>query len=243
MVVDTKQKLYKYVKVKLGSPVINVEITDDQLDIIVGDVIQRYSAFAISGENPSILRIPTVQGAFTYQLDSRVQSVSSVYLQSYGMFSYALPGGLIVTPSEFYASAVIPGGRMDILTVGSVISRIISFNKYFTTMPDFDYNSNSKILSFFEDISIKTSHFMIETALEYEPQQVDMIYNHPWIKDMCIAKAKMQWGTNIGKMNSTLVGGATLNYERIINEGQAEYDKLQEELFSKWTKPLGIYRG
>jgi hypothetical protein len=69
-----------------------------------------------------------------------------------------------------------------------------------------------------------------------------MIYNHQFVKDYATALVKRQWGNNIGKINATLINGATMNYDRILAEATAELDRLDADLLTKWSQPLPITR-
>ena len=77
----------------------------------------------------------------------------------------------------------------------------------------------------------------------YEPKDEDEIYNHPWVKEYALNLCKRTWGNNVGKYTTSLVGGATLNYERIISEANTELERLENDLYDKYTAPLPIMRG
>ena len=115
--------------------------------------------------------------------------------------------------------------------------------KYFDVVPAWDYNDNTKILTFFQDPSQYGSHILLELSMAYSPKATDMIYDHQWIKDMSIAKCKYQLGVNVGKYNGTLVGGASINYGDMKTEALADIERLNQELITRWSRPLGIYRG
>jgi hypothetical protein len=125
----------------------------------------------------------------------------------------------------------------------STLAEMSILEQYFDVEPNWDFNANSKVLEFFDTTGQTASKLIIEAYVMYEPQAVDMIFNHQWIKDYSTATTKKYWGSNIGKLNTTLINGATLNYERILQEANAEIEKLEGELITKWSKPLGIIRG
>ena len=240
--VDTKIQLQDYIKRALGYPVVNVELDNTQIDDIIDSVIQKYSDFAMGGSEAQVYQVTTIPGVLQYTLDARVQSVFEVRFRS-NNFSYQIPGGLIITPSDFFAGALLPTGDSDITSVVSVLSKISMLEKYFDVAPDWDYNDNTKILTFFQDPSQYGSHILLELSMAYSPKATDMIYDHQWIKDMSIAKCKYQLGVNVGKYNGTLVGGASINYGDMKTEALADIERLNQELITRWSRPLGIYRG
>jgi len=103
----------------------------------------------------------------------------------------------------------------------------------------YDFNSQTHILRIFEDIS---GPIAIEASLYYIPNpEYDSAYGHSFIKEYSCALVKRQWGQNLGKFDSTLIGGSSVNYQRLIDEAQAEIDRLEEDLINRWSEPLGIY--
>lgn len=71
----------------------------------------------------------------------------------------------------------------------------------------------------------------------------DLIFNESWVKDMAKAKTQLLWGQTLGKYSQSLVGGAEINYDRIISEAQSDIDRLMEELHEKWTDPSPVLVG
>ena len=70
-----------------------------------------------------------------------------------------------------------------------------------------------------------------------------MIFNESWVKDFAKAKSQLLWGQIVGKYSQSLVGGATINYDRLISEAQADIEKLMEELQEKWVDPAPVLVG
>ena len=159
--VNTKIQLQDYIKRALGYPVVNVELDNTQIDDIIDSVIQKYSDFAMGGSEAQVYQVTTIPGVLQYTLDARVQSVFEVRFRS-NNFSYQIPGGLIITPSDFFAGALLPTGDSDITSVVSVLSKISMLEKYFDVVPAWDYNDNTKILTFFQDPSQYGSHILLE---------------------------------------------------------------------------------
>ena len=103
----------------------------------------------------------------------------------------------------------------------------------------FDFNASNHILRIFEPVS---GPIMVEGSLAYRPNpDYDDAYGHQFIKSYALNKVKFIWGSNISKYSQSLIGGATLNGERMIQEAQEELDKLDEQLLSRYSEPLGIF--
>lgn len=242
-VINTKILLSQYIKSMLGDPIITVEISDGQMDNLIDTAVQKFTDFSMGGDSPKVYTFDLIKGVNTYILDDRVQAVTRVRTRS-NSYNFQLPGVMVITPSEICAQAMSPMGSLDMGNISAVMAKISLLEKFFDIEPNWNFNSNDKTLEFFDTTSDLTySKVVIEAYISYSPKPVDLIYNHQWVKAYCIALAKRQWGSNIGKYNTSLINGATLNYDRIITEGTAEMTELDAELLSRWCQPLGILRG
>lgn len=242
MSITTRDALHEYIRGTLGEPIITVEITDPQIDNIIDSTIQKFSDYAAGGEEYKLYGIPLINGVLTYKLDNRVKAVVLIKLKSNG-FSYQFPGGLVITPDSFFSQAFLPSGGIDVVTVAAIQAKVDMIQNYFDVEPEWDFNDNTKILQFYKNpLELGSGNMLIKVLMEYEPQAVDMIYNHQWIKDYSVAKCKFQWGSNVGKFDASLINGAKINYADIKAEAVEEIKMLDEELLSKWSAPLGIYR-
>jgi hypothetical protein len=57
------------------------------------------------------------------------------------------------------------------------------------------------------------------------------VYNDIWLKRYVTAQIKRQWGSNLSKFNGvTMIGGVTLNGEKLFTEAQTEIEKLEKEI-------------
>ncbi len=70
------------------------------------------------------------------------------------------------------------------------------------------------------------------------------IYNDIFLKKYTTALFKKQWGQNLIKFEGMqLPGGATLNGRQIYDDGNAELEKLDEEMQLKYSLPDNFYVG
>lgn len=129
------------------------------------------------------------------------------------------------------------GEQMEMAYAMMLESQMMS--SMFGSSMSFDFNSQNHILRLFESVQ---QPIMIEAAMNYVPNPLyDDSYNHTWIKGYALNLSKRVWGENVGKYSQSLIGGATINFDRIISEAQSELDKLDEDLLNKYSEPLGIF--
>ena len=237
--IDTRQKLIQYIRERCGEPLIKVEITDSQINYIINDTILKYSEFAYDGQDVKSMLIPIFSGVKEYKLDNRISSILDLRV-SRRTTSVAMAGLYTVPPG--YTPTLNSTAIMKLADFETTLVNISRFDNMFDIRPNYYFNSNNKIITFLEDMQ-GYPNALIQVALEYEPAEIDLIYNHPWIKDMATAQSKLQWGNNIGKYSGTLINGNTINFADIKSEAQTDIDRLNEELLTRWSPPLGITVG
>lgn len=237
--IDTREKLIQYIKERCGEPLIKVEITDSQIGYIINDTILKFSEFAYDGQDIKSMLIPIFTGVKEYKLDNRITSILDLRV-SRRTTSVAMAGLYTVPPG--YTPTLTSGAMMKLADFETTLVNISRFDHMFDIRPNYYFNSNNKVITFLEDMQ-GYPNALIQVALEYEPAEIDLIYNHPWIKDMSLAQSKLQWGSNIGKYSGTLINGNTINYGDIKAEAQNDIERLNEELLTRWSPPLGITVG
>lgn len=107
----------------------------------------------------------------------------------------------------------------------------------------FKWDSIKRTLTIQENLATATEVIAIgEKRYAIDPE-FDLIFNESWVKEMSKAKAQLLWGQTLGKYSQSLVGGAEINYDRIISEAQSDIERLMEELHEKWMDPSPVLVG
>ena len=238
--INTKELLIDYVRTMLGEPVITVQLTDKQIELIIDSVIEKFSEFAYDGQDIRYMVVPIFEGVKEYKIDSRIASIIELKVNS--LSNSLNPVAAFSIPDGYTVSSQTSASSLSLADYETTLARYSKFDYMFDVSPAYTFNSNNSILTFHEDMS-RHHQALIQVALEYEPGEVDGIFNHPWIKEMTLAKCRYQWGNNVGKYSGTLINGNTINYSDMKSEGQADIERLDEELLTRWSPPLGITVG
>lgn len=238
--ITSKTALTSYIRTQLGEPLINVEANDSQISEIIDHTIQKFTEYAYGTLEDVVLIELT--GAQDYDLPNTITNV--VKLSKGGgsdilSFDTNFGGGYVPDIwSEQYFS-------MSEGIIGDLIPSIISISsnqavleKYFGDDIYFNFNYLAKKLQVLENYTgVAALHYQYEYLANEEN---DYVYNHEWVKEYSKAKTKELWGTITGKYDQTLVGGARINYDRLLSEAEQEITRLNDELLNKWSDPCPI---
>lgn len=75
-----------------------------------------------------------------------------------------------------------------------------------------------------------------------DPEYYTKVWNDMWLKKYTTALIKRTWGNNLKKFSGLqLPGGVTLNGNQIYDEAVIEIEKLEEEMENKYSLPVDWY--
>lgn len=236
--INTLDKLREYIKRRLGAPTLRVELTDDQLDDLIWKSIELYSEYAYDGTEEATLLVQLEPGVMQYKLDDRVMAVTGLEASTTYSTFINIPAGYTLAMNPISLSMQDNISNIDVQSMTANMAKMSNLRSIFDVQVNFDFNHNTKMLTFFEHpVSLVA---VLEVALEYEPKEIDNIYNNQWIKKRAEGEAWVMWSTVTGKYSTNIINGAQINYSDMQSKGEALIEKSEEELSGIGT-PLGVY--
>jgi len=231
----TLKDFRKYILRKLGSPVINVELTTDQIDDSIDDAVQLFYENHYDGVNLGYIPVDITLGTSTYTLDSNVHDV----LEVLGTNSLSFEDPMLI--NRFYNNLYNVDGascssyRYDLVDITVWRQNYKNLIESYNNDILFDFNSISKQLILHIE-PLKNTIYMLKV---YQSElDLEDIYGDRWLKKYATATAKKQWATNLQKYSGAqMPGGAEFNYSDIMTQAETEIDKLEEELELKYSEP------
>lgn len=219
---------------RLGSPVINVELANEQIDLYIEDCLEKFIEVHYDGLDEGFIFLDTVPDQNEYTIPSNIHSVLEIMTMSSTLMT---DEPLLVNP--YLVGNSYSSGSPNILDLIVFDQNISQFRNIMRRTILFQFNSMTGILTIH-----KTPTDIIKLALRVHsfPSNKELIYENKWVQKYSTALCKIAWGENIGKFEgATLPGGIALNYSRIIQEGQEEKEKLEEELYSRYSEPPDFF--
>ena len=236
MATQAYSDLKAYILRKLGSPVINIELTDDQLEDCIDDTLMEYHESHYGGSFIKYLAMTLEEDETAYQLDDEVQEVVSILKSDDITFLWKDDDPLLI--SAFYkGNEHYTFNGHDLVDVEVYRQQFKMFANYFELPIMFDYNTSTKRLHLAVEPDSDTDVFLKVFATEDD--QVATYLTDKWVKAYATAMARLQWGDNLSKYEgANLPGGAQFNYGQIITRAQEDLERLREELEDKYSLPL-----
>jgi hypothetical protein len=88
------------------------------------------------------------------------------------------------------------------------------------------------------------NHVVVEAYVRVDPDLVPNAWNDQWLKAYATALIQKQWGNNLMKFGGVeILGGVTMDGDKISSAAEAAIEKLEKEMVSKHSDPIDFFMG
>ena len=257
----SKAELKEYALRRLGKPVLEINVSDDQVDDAIDYTIQKFQQFHYDGAERVYLKHKKTQA----DLDRAASANDSITTSTAGNSTWLESNTYIEIPQHILSIEGIfsftDKGTANIFDIRYQMRLNDLYD--FTSTQFYHYYMIQQHLGTIDFLleGIKPtryiatqdrlyldmdwgadvlldSYFVIKCWRALDPTTWTEIYDNMWVKDYASAKIKKQWGQNMTKFqNVQMPGGVTLNGEMIYNDAVQELKDLDEQLRQEWETP------
>jgi hypothetical protein len=219
-----------YIKRQLGSPVINVEIADEQIDDIIFDCVQHIRKMDMEDANyDSYLVLTLVPGVSAYSLSgSDVEAVYDFTLSTGtgGINTLFSPQNMILGSDFSVMGGTQAGQGMSLANYQISMTWLKELNAMFSTRYRVNYMPASQQMFLTPTPQVSG----IGLLAVYRNESALALYSNPNVKKLAIAKTKKLWGLHLKKYQIALPGTGAINGQAIYDEGRDEEREALEDI-------------
>jgi len=231
-------ELKEYVFQRLGVPVVQVELFEDQLNIAINDALKKFLEEHYEGTDEKIIFLDIVKDQKEYILDDTVISIKNVFPNT---------NKLKIDDDENWLLHDIygpyPQNQISIVDIEVWRQNYRQWELYFNKPISFSYNQTTKKL-YFPVIPKNSVRYALQVFKAEDDDGIKRVYDNTWLKEYSVALAGLQWAINISKYSgANLPGGANFNYEIMESRYTAMKEKLELELDEKYSEPTDLFIG
>ena len=228
---SSKANLIDFCKRKLGHPVIELNLDTDQIDDRIDDAIQYWRDYHNDATQHLYLKHQITSTDITNQYISVSDSILGIVNVFPVTDSDSGSVSMFDLRYQLRLNDLYDFSDVSILHYTMVSQHLDLIQDYFEGKAPFDYHRHMDQLHIYmnwaTDINVN-EYIVIEC---YKAIDNSAIYNDPWLKRYATALLKKQWGENLSKFDGiTLPGGVTYNGGRILDDANAEIEKLETEI-------------
>ena len=262
---NSKATFKEYVKRKLGAPVLEINVDDDQLDARIDEALQYFREYHYDGSMKCYLKHQITEAEKTTFLTNETHTETVAGTHVFNGQEVLEQQNYIVMP-EFVLSVVnvFPFNdkhnlnmfdlryqlrlndiydltATNILYYEMVQQQISMMDQILVGRPPLRYSMHTNRLYIDMDFgSINNNEYiLLECYRMIDPSDMTDIYNDMWLKRYATALVKFQWGENLSKFTGVqLPGGVELNAENMKTEAREEIQRLEEESRLNYELPV-----
>jgi hypothetical protein len=228
-------QLKRYILLRLGAPLLSVELTDEHLDLVINEATEIYSKYANVDQRFMIVQLSDYVEDVGVTLPADVIGVFSIdknmATNDFGNL-FAVDNSLIYSVFNYMS----PLPRMFSFTTMEITKQYMDLvNLYSGKNFDFNFNPRNKLLVLYPDpIKAGSTYAAMSIVLGTHIVRPEaQLYGEAWIKKYALAEAKVLLGTIRKKFKGVqLLGGGVID-DSIGAEGIIERDALLANLQSQ----------
>ena len=262
---STKATLKSYCLRALGDGVIDINVSDDQVDDRLDEALQYFAQYHYDGVERTYLKYKVTQADVDRIKSPSGDTASSVTKNSVTT-AWSEQNNFIVVPEAVLAvTRIFPlsnRGNQNLFDIRYQLrlndlydfssTSIIHYDMVLRHLDFLDHilvgekpirfnQYNNKLfvdMDWKNDISVG-EYLVIECFRKLDPTVMTDVYNDIYLKRYTTALIKRQWGANLSKFNGVaMLGGVTLNGQQIFSEALEDIRKLEEEIRGTYETPV-----
>jgi len=263
---STRAEFTDYCLRKLGAPVLEINVDDDQVDDLIDDAIQFYQEYHYDGvekmylkhqltadeltrfkssnqntiavdDTPAPVTTDTWEERDNYlQVPDHVIGISKVF----GLSSSSVRGNLFGIEYRLFLNDLYSFGSVDLLNYYMVKQYLETIDMVINSgsLVGFRFNKRQDRLYIDVDPTFLDAgdYLIIECHRALDPAEFNQVWNDSFIKKYATALIKRQWGQNMIKFNNVQLPGG------ITMNGRQLYEDGNMEVLALEEKMMSHYQ-
>lgn len=262
--ISTRSELKAYCLRRLGAPVIQINVSDDQVEDRLDDAFDFFNEFHwdstarifhkhqitqedkdnqyinIPAEITHIKRILPLQGG-GLNATGIFDPVYQMHQNDFLSFNH------VGSSMQYWNQWQSHLKMIQMQTSGT--QQEIDFTRYEHQLRirvnwETDVSVGDWIVIDAERLLLPGGYGMTDDGSSPSIETVSDVYNDQFVKEYATAMIKQQWGENLSKFEGIqMPGGVTFSGDRIRQEARDDIARIREEARQVWEQPLGLYIG
>lgn len=262
--ITSYEELSVRIQHQLGAPLINLEISDEQLYDCITDSIEYFTKWAGYTEEYLVFDSKSYKRGVGLQVDKLINLSPDMYTSSVSGLSAGYDYDLasfrkVIDCFEYskgestgintlftmeqsmaqqvYSSYMIGNFGFDLVTWEVLKGFIDTRNKVLAMTPHFRFDNKTQILKVIPEPRDDTSYLGVVGC--YIERPIKDLIKERWVWKYSLALAKIEIARTREKFSGTsLFGGGSVNSQSLLAEGTADKEKLEIELMSSYADAM-----
>jgi hypothetical protein len=257
---SSREELKQYCLRRLGKPVLEINVDDDQIDDLIDDAVQLFQERHFDGVERMFLKhqftaddVARFQGSDTVttintsdwiernnyiDIPPQVLGVNTIF----GVKGSNIRSNLFGLEYQLFLNDLYQFGSVDILSYYMTKSYLETLDMVLNNGSFIPYRFNRRQDRLYIDTDSKQidegEFIIIDCYRLLDPTTYTQVYNDPFLKKYCTSLIKRQWGQNLIKFQGAqLPGGITMNGRQLYDDATSELAQIEEDMTSRYELP------
>jgi hypothetical protein len=237
----TRKEFKDYCLRRLGSPVIDINVDDQQVEDRIDEALLYYRDYHYDGTERALIAHEMTATDRTNKYISLNENVIGV--------TRLLPFQTSTTSStlfnvryQVHLNDLFDFSAESIIPYYMAMERVATLEELFTGQRQVRFNRHMDKLYIdmdWENDVQEGEYIIIDCYRVVDPDTHTDVWGDRWLARYASTLIKRQWGSNVSKFEGIqLPGGQTFNAANIVSEAQEELNKLEEEMNSAYSLPV-----
>ena len=239
--ITSREKFKEYILRRLGSPVIDINVDDEQIEDRIDDALLKYRDYHFDGMQHVYYPYQLTQTDINNQyvtLPEDFVGVTRIFdiNDSYGAMN------LFNIRYQLHLNELFNISSVSVTPYVVAMRHIEFLEEVFVGKKPIRYNRNTDRLYIdmaWADDTVAGQYIMIDGYREVNPEENPDVWDEPWLRQYATQLVKRQWGEHLKLYEGmNLPGGITFNGQKIWDEAQEEIQKLEDTVINDYSLPV-----
>ena len=236
----TKAEFKEWCLRKLGKPVIEINVDDDQVDDRVEEAFSYYWDYHFDGTEKTFLKHVLTSTDITNKYITIAENIIGV-VNIFDIGDSLSVNNIFNIRYQFALNDMYDMSSYRLSEYMMAMQHIQFIEEMLVGKQPIRYNRNVNRLHIDMDWAKVTAgnYIVAECYQIVDPATYADVYKDRWLQNYATAKIKYQWGSNLTKFNGMqLPGGVTFNGEQILADAREEIQRLEDDMISSYSLPV-----
>lgn len=228
----TRQEFIEYILRKIGAPVIEINVSDEQVEDRVDEGVSFWRDYHYNGSQLVYLKHQITQDDIDngyFPLPQNLLGISKVFDMKSSMSAGA---GMFNVPYQYVLNNVSDITGYDVANYYMTMSHMTLLQDILVGQPMVRYNKhvNKLFIDITKEFFVVGDYIVIEAYDIIDEGTYPDVWGDRWLQNYSSVLIREQWGLNLTKFTGMqLVGGVQFNGEQILQEARTERERMEEE--------------
>lgn len=240
MAIPTSRSEFKeYCLRKLGKPVIEINVADEQVEDRIDEALSYYQDFHFDGTERTFLKHQVTQDDKDRGYIEIAENIIGA-VRVFPLSSNVASTGMFNVQYQFILNHLHELTDYNMVHYFLSMQHLQFMEEMLVGEQPIRYNRHQDRLYIDTDWNkLEIGNYIVAEVYQVlDPETYTDVWKDRWLQNYATAKIKYQWASNLSKFaQMQMPGGLTFNADVIMTEAKEELQKLEEEMLNSYTLP------